>query len=120
MRKIKFRAWHKKHNCMWKPNLCNDLSINQLNYWPLIPMQYTGLKDKNGKEIYTGDILSYKWIAEVYQNNEGTYMVKFHLNTEINKPINLNKYLKQREKAGTSERDNVIIGNIHENPELYG
>jgi uncharacterized phage protein (TIGR01671 family) len=88
-----------------------DFSINQL-------MQFTGLIDKNGTEIYEGDILSDRWKVEVYQNDEGTFMVKFHTNPEINRPISLKKYLLGRETAGTLERDCIIIGNIYQNPEL--
>lgn len=59
MRKIKFRAWDKEHHNMqvifdnttqtewFLPNLNNQYEI----------MQYTGLCDKNGKEIYEGDIV---------------------------------------------------------------
>jgi len=81
-------------------------------------MTFTGQNDENKNEIYTGYILSNKFLAEVYQNEEGTFMVKFHVNPQINKPISLIKYLKNRKQAGTEIRDNIVIGNIYENPEL--
>ncbi len=80
--------------------------------------QFAGSKDINKTDIYEGDILSEKWKAEVYKNEEGAYMVKFHTNPKANKPQTLLKYLKSRGKAGCSERDCVIIGNIQDNPEL--
>lgn len=48
MREIKFRAWDGK--TMWES--ISDLDTD----WTL--MQFTGLKDKNGKEIYEGDYLT--------------------------------------------------------------
>lgn len=80
--------------------------------------QFSGLEDINGVEIYESDILSKRWKCEVYVSDEGTFMVKFHTNPQKNKPMTLKKYLNHRVKAGTSDIDCKIIGNIHENPEL--
>lgn len=80
--------------------------------------QYTFQHDANGNEIYCGDILSKKWLVEVYQNESGTFMVKFHNNPITNQPQILSEYLDKRKKAGCEKDDCVIIGNIHQNPEL--
>jgi uncharacterized phage protein (TIGR01671 family) len=122
MREIKFRAWHILDKEIvyfedWE-SIRNLARYAEYNYVDNI-MQYTGLKDSNGKEIYEGDILSEKWKVEVYKDNyTGAYMIKFHNNPEFNKPKILYSYLKQRERAGTDDRDSVVIGNIYENPEL--
>lgn len=61
MREIKFRAWDtdNKKMVLWgellSKNLQNILSMPKYCGYEL--MQYTGIKDKNGKEIYEGDIV---------------------------------------------------------------
>lgn len=61
MREIKFRFWNGKHMSE-KDGWCEDIGINEaikscIEYSTII-MQYTGLNDKNKKNIYEGDIIS--------------------------------------------------------------
>jgi uncharacterized phage protein (TIGR01671 family) len=70
-REIKFRAWDRKSEKMYQLGFrVEPLGhiIPSLHYWnerpDLVLMQFTGLKDKLGKEIYEGDILT-------FQNKDG-------------------------------------------------
>ena len=59
MREIKFRAWNEVLEKMYSWNEFLNTNMKQTFIAPestaMILMQYTGLKDKNGKEIYEGD-----------------------------------------------------------------
>ena len=77
MREIKFRAWDSRPKKMvYEPNaikdgeLINDIFKDDSVVW----MQYTGLKDKNGKEIYEGDIVN-----ATYQMNKNGETTKSEL-----------------------------------------
>jgi uncharacterized phage protein (TIGR01671 family) len=131
---LKFRAWHTKLNKMFsaiemgRDELClnpdgrgfvnvNGKSTSLSMYYPeMIPMQFTGLLDKNGKKIYEGDIVKIdddfeQWgamageLREIYYNRGG-FRVK-----------------PKAEQRGNghwleSSLEYEIIGNIYENPEL--
>ena len=130
MNNIKFRAWYfdkiqcgfhvTDEGCVCDCYYGGFRDSGSCDYYEdAVLMQYAGIKDKNGKEIYDGDILSEKWLVEVFRDkNTGAFMVKFHNNPHKNKTQTLYKYLIDRKVAGTEDRDNGIIGNIYENPEL--
>ncbi len=108
MREIRFRAWQPKLQRMWHNELLS-LPLGDLNRDDLIFMQYTGLKDKNGKEIYEGDILrldSWTEPQEVTWNECGFCLTYKGLNASIH-------YIHH---AGIKQA--TIIGNIYENPDL--
>lgn len=127
-RKIKFRIWDKTQNKFTNPTISYTDGewysfghVFLLEEKGLVLQQWTGLFDKNGVEIYEGDILSKNWRCEVFTcGNRGTFMVKFNNHPWKNKDMPLFDYLAARQKAWMSENneDCEIIGNIFENPEL--
>jgi len=109
MREIKFRAWDKEKKEMvygvWiSPDGEPAINEGHDRWYPLekLAMQYTGLKDKNGKEIWEGDIvreLKDSWIEVVEWDDMDSGFKPFNDHREV--PIAFE-----------------IIGNIYENPEL--
>ena len=129
-REIKFRAWSLEEKIMSKPftleNCCNECGTYTgtsmaFKHGSLI-MQYTGLKDKNGKEIYEGDILSVK-DKEVTGYDEEIGVVTYNSETEPNYGWGWRiEWLHSTHQALmvilSKTAETKIIGNIHENPEL--
>jgi uncharacterized phage protein (TIGR01671 family) len=70
-------------------------------------MQYTGLKDKDGKEIYEGDILARTSIADAIVIFEDGAFCRKKISTSTTALLSL--YI---------DEFTVVIGNIYENPEL--
>lgn len=121
-REIKFRAWSNEHN-----RYCDLIKMDEDDRWygyiyscavylstkDIVLEQYTGLKDKNGKEIYEGDIVEIDKYGK-FQVIWNEWACKFDFD-KIGK--------REREEPLLSqdwEEKTEVIGNIHENKELLG
>ena len=127
MREIKFRAWLKEDKKMVNVETMDfvDKSIQYLKKGEIINayilrresfddvelMQYTGVKDKNGKEIYENDLIycnKHKNIVVFFES--GCFKVKYPRNDTTNIICALDTFLKKYMCK--------ISGNIYENKNL--
>ena len=135
MREIKFRAWDKQDKRMmyrtifdrnWYLTPKNDeggchclREITPDDRTVIELMQFTGLLDKNGKEIYEGDV-----IRTIFDT---IGVVKYHIGQHNDRGMGggyIGFFIHEGEQEGEEffrgiyPSDDEVIGNIYENPEL--
>lgn len=141
MRENKFRFWDSKNKVMYPAEtpefvVTSDGEVGRLifdetdtkdyiefegTYYSkhIIPLQYTGLCDKNGTEIYEGDILLQRWDSfdrlRIVGFKNGSFVATNH-------PMERQRFntfsLYETEEHSSTLEHWEVIGNIYENPEL--
>lgn len=120
----RFRAWDKDFKTMYEADdivyidfeekqICvKTLFFGKFSYYDLddiVLMQSTGLTDKNGKEIFEGDIIDSEDVSFA-----GVVELRQDLGMFVNTLIKYNNFERLCNVTGSRK----IIGNIYENPEL--
>lgn len=124
-REIKFRVWDIELH-MWISNIGmgKDNTLCKGTEKRFAVMQYIGLKDKNGNEIYEGDILcndeyqTWEWRG-VVKFSHGVFGAEWLSNVKSQSMVGSwgQKHNLRKLDDDIIERQ-IVIGNIYENPEL--
>ena len=124
MREIKFRAWLKEDKemenvktmdftdktirCLKKNEFINAYLLRRVSFDDVELMQYTGLKDKNGKEIYERDIVVLNNIE-----NDNMCIVRYEHSS-----YRLEGWSLRENLSNVEDRFLEVVGNIYENKNL--
>ena len=123
-REIKFRAWLKEDKkmenvktidftdktirCLKKNEFINAYLLRRVSFDDVELMQYTGVKDKNGKEIYEGDIVVLNNIE-----NDNMCIVRYEHSS-----YRLEGWSLREDLSNVEDRFLEVVGNIYENKNL--
>ena len=111
MREIKFRAWEaiEKRFLLWdevQENTIQDV------FRPFDYQQFTGLRDKNGNEIYEGDVVEWLVNGDVVRRGIVEYVAEFG-------GYDMKNFSDEYHVCNDWLRgEYTVLGNIYENPEL--
>jgi len=137
MKDLKFKVWNKKKKLMSDPFLINHLPARYKKKGNIF-IQYAGVKDKSGKEVYWGDIVRHERIVDhhdsevFYEDYDEVLVIRLgHVTITPSLGVVLNGSIKMsyvdgdeihegkyNKNPGSWDRFAEVIGNIYQNPEM--
>ena len=123
MRELKFRAWFEGDDGKLEPTFYDSEDLFD-DTWtfdrPYCIDQFVGILDKNGKEIYEGDIIQEE-IDFDYEMTDGTFKYRVYWNAvELCWALEHIGNKSIHDELWECNSSLEVIGNIYENKELYG
>lgn len=104
-------SWITHNNTFQDPNTPHEVNPDTVG-------QYTGLKDRNGKEIYEGDIIEYRYGVDSFGAIWQTVRIEYR--KEEGGFVGINQYLNTRDGREVVRNivrclnDCIVVGNIHD------
>lgn len=114
---IKFRAWDNECKVMREYDELKGLTLDALDASSFELEQSTGLKDANGKEIYECDIIKFFGANKKFKAKNEFGVIAYKADRY---GAGFNSIIQNKEHGygGINPAQDIVVGNIHENPEL--